>query len=36
MPSWTPGQAGERPTLYVELRRGDQPIDPMPWLKANG
>jgi septal ring factor EnvC (AmiA/AmiB activator) len=36
MPSWTPGQAGARPTLYVELRRGDQPIDPTPWLKANG
>lgn len=36
MPSWTPGQAGPRPTLYVELRRGDQPIDPTPWLKANG
>ncbi len=36
MPSWTPGQAGGRPALYVELRRDGQPIDPAPWLKANG
>jgi murein hydrolase activator len=36
MPSWTPGQSGPRPSLYVELRRGDQPIDPSPWLKAGG
>lgn len=42
MPSWNPGQIGHagqtnaRPSLYVELRRGDQPIDPTPWLKANG
>jgi septal ring factor EnvC (AmiA/AmiB activator) len=36
MPSWTPGQGGARPALYVELRRDGQPIDPAPWLKANG
>jgi septal ring factor EnvC (AmiA/AmiB activator) len=36
MPNWTPGQGGARPTLYVELRRDGQPIDPAPWLKANG
>lgn len=36
MPNWTPGQAAARPGLYVELRRGDQPIDPTPWLKASG
>ena len=36
MAAWTPGQSGARPTLYVELRRGDQPIDPTPWLKASG
>jgi murein hydrolase activator len=36
MPSWAPGQPGPRPSLYVELRRGDQPIDPSPWLKAGG
>jgi septal ring factor EnvC (AmiA/AmiB activator) len=36
MPTWTPGQSGARPALYVELRRDGQPIDPAPWLKANG
>ncbi len=36
MPPWTPGQSGTRPALYVELRREGQPIDPGPWLKANG
>jgi septal ring factor EnvC (AmiA/AmiB activator) len=36
MPAWTPGQGGARPALYVELRRDGQPIDPAPWLKANG
>lgn len=25
----------ERPTLYVELRRRGQPVNPMPWLTAN-
>lgn len=36
MPSWTPGQGGARPALYVELRREGEPIDPAPWLKASG
>lgn len=36
MPTWTPGQGGARPALYVELRREGQPIDPAPWLKASG
>ena len=36
MPSWTPGQGGSRPALYVELRRDGEPIDPGPWLKASG
>jgi septal ring factor EnvC (AmiA/AmiB activator) len=35
MPTWTPGQSGIRPALYVELRRDGQPIDPGPWLKAS-
>lgn len=26
---------GERPTLYVELRRGGEPINPQPWMAAN-
>ncbi len=25
---------GTDPTLYVELRRNDQPVNPMPWLAA--
>lgn len=29
------GQIGEE-TLYIELRRGDQPIDPAPWFARNG
>ncbi len=36
MPTWAPGEGGTRPALYVELRRDGQPIDPAPWLKANG
>jgi murein hydrolase activator len=36
MPNWEPGGTGNRPALYVELRRGGQPVNPAPWLKANG
>jgi murein hydrolase activator len=36
MPTWTPGQGGPRPALYVELRREGEPIDPAPWLRASG
>ncbi len=25
----------ESPTLYVEMRRGGQPIDPLPWMAPN-
>jgi septal ring factor EnvC (AmiA/AmiB activator) len=35
MPGWQPGQQASRPTLYVELRREGQPVNPMPWLKAS-
>lgn len=28
-------RTGARPTLYVELRKRGQPINPMPWLTAN-
>lgn len=35
MPSWQPGQAGSRPTLYVELRRDGRPVNPAPWLRAS-
>jgi septal ring factor EnvC (AmiA/AmiB activator) len=27
---------GGRPSLYVELRRDGQPVDPAPWLRAKG
>jgi murein hydrolase activator len=36
MPNWQPAATGERPTLYVELRRDSQPVNPAPWLKASG
>ena len=36
MPSWEPGASGNRPALYVELRRAGQPVNPAPWLKASG
>lgn len=26
---------GDSPALYVELRRGGQPIDPLPWMAAS-
>jgi septal ring factor EnvC (AmiA/AmiB activator) len=35
MPNWPPGTAGKRPTLYIELRRNGQPVDPAPWLRAS-
>ena len=34
-PSWEPGSSGDRPTLYMELRRDGQPVNPAPWLKAS-
>lgn len=36
MAGWEPGGTGRRPTLYVELRRDGQPVNPAPWLKSNG
>lgn len=33
MPNWVPG-SNERPSLYVELRHGGTPVNPVPWLKA--
>ncbi len=36
MPGWAPGSSGSRPELYVELRRDGQPVNPAPWLRANG
>jgi murein hydrolase activator len=36
MPGWEPGTSGNRPALYVELRRDGQPVNPAPWLRASG
>ncbi len=36
MPGWQPGTTGNRPALYVELRRDGQPVNPAPWLRASG
>ncbi|HVZ10504.1 murein hydrolase activator EnvC family protein [Rhodopila sp.] len=36
MPSWEPGAAERRPTLYVEVRRGSQPVNPAPLLRTSG
>ncbi len=36
MPGWDPAIPGKRPALYVELRKGGEPINPAPWLKASG
>ena len=35
MPAWEPGASGSRPSLYVELRREGQPVNPAPWLRAS-
>ncbi len=34
MPGWDPSAAGKRPSLYVELRRDGQPVNPAPWLRS--
>jgi septal ring factor EnvC (AmiA/AmiB activator) len=36
MANWDPRAAAPRPTLYLELRRGGQPVDPAPWLRGSG
>ena len=36
MPGWDPRNTAQKPALYVELRRGSQPIDPGPWLRGHG
>ncbi|MGH7040808.1 MAG: murein hydrolase activator EnvC family protein, partial [Acetobacteraceae bacterium] len=34
MPDWQPGSSAPRPTLYVEVRRHGDPVDPGKLLKA--
>ena len=34
MPDWDPGAPGRRPSLYVELRRAGQAVNPAPFLRA--
>ena len=36
MPNWQPGGGGSRPALYVELRKGGQPVNPGPWFGERG
>jgi septal ring factor EnvC (AmiA/AmiB activator) len=36
MAGWTPRQPAERPKLYLELRRDGNPVNPTPWLRAQG
>ncbi len=35
MPSWDPGTRGDRPTLYLELRRRGEPVNPAPLMGAS-
>jgi murein DD-endopeptidase MepM/ murein hydrolase activator NlpD len=35
MPGWDPATQGDRPTLYVELRRRGEPVNPAPLMGAS-
>jgi len=35
MPDWNPASGRNRPSLYVELRRDGEPVNPAPWLRAS-
>lgn len=35
MPNWSAHDAAPRPALYLELRRGDQAVNPTPYLAAH-
>jgi len=34
MPDWNPRTSGGRPSLYVELRRSGQAVNPAPFLRG--
>jgi len=35
MPGWNPASGRDHPSLYVELRRDGEPVNPAPWLRAS-
>ena len=35
MPAWNPAGGQHPPSLYVELRRDGEPVDPTPWLRPS-
>lgn len=36
MAGWNPSHPADRPKLYLELRRDGNPVNPTPWLRAQG
>jgi septal ring factor EnvC (AmiA/AmiB activator) len=36
MAGWDPNQPADRPKLYMELRLNGEPVNPVPWVHAQG